>query len=83
MLVVEYILLLCVPDFSRGIYIAVVCAIYILAVEYILLLLFVPNLCASEGVVALYREAASLPEPKMVNLSAVVSERKSGKKVTR
>ena len=59
------------------------CHIYILAVEYILLLLFVPNLCAREGVVAVYREAASLPETKMVNLSAVVSERKSGKKVTR
>jgi hypothetical protein len=61
-------------------HIAVVCAIYILAVEYILLLLFVPNLCAREGVVAVYREAASLPETKMVNVSAVVSERNSGKK---
>ena len=58
MLVVKHILLLCVPDVSRGIHIAVVCAIYILAVEYILLLLFVPNLCAREGVVAVYREAA-------------------------
>ncbi len=68
--------MLCVPDVSRGIYIPVVCAIYILAVEYTLLLLFVPNLCAREGVVAVYREAASLPETKMVNLSAVVSEKR-------